>query len=107
MENKTITTEILTDLGFKKIHNIFTGKEIWSLGEQQIELCGNTYNDGIIFYEIETQSCLVVKSEYCIFKRECKSEDDIIKFVDCINFLFNLAININKYQYQRIRFAYL
>lgn len=46
----------------------------------------------IIYYNTETQTCRVVKDEFCSIQRECKSEEEIKKFVESINFLFHLKI---------------
>ena len=94
-----ITTQNLTDLGFKEIFDIFANKnepsQVWVLGEEDTEICGNPCRLPIVYYSIETQTCKVVRSEFCVVQRECKSEEEIIKFVESINFLFHISVVIN------------
>jgi len=90
-----ITTQNLTDLGFKDILDVFTGKRVWVLGEEDTEICGNPYRLPILYYNTETQTCMVVRGEFCVVQRECKLEEEIIKFVESINFLFHISVVIN------------
>lgn len=90
-----ITTQNLTDLGFNEILDVFTGKQVWVLGEEDTEICGNPCRLPIFYYNIETQTCKVVRGEFFIVQRECKSEEEIIKLVECINFLFHISVVIN------------
>ena len=90
-----ITTQNLTDLGFKKILDVFSGKQIWVLGEEDTKICGNPCRLPIVYYNIETQSCKVVRGECCVVQRECKSNEEIRRFVESINFLFHISVVIN------------
>jgi len=92
-----ITTQNLTELGFKEILNVFTGKQVWVLGEEDTEICGTPCRLPILYYNIETQTCKVVRSEFCVVQRECKSEEEIIKFVESINFLFHISVVIKSF----------
>jgi hypothetical protein len=90
-----ITTQNLTELGFSEILDVFTGKQVWVLGEEDTEICGNPCKLPILYYNIETQTCKVVRGEFCVVQRECKSEEEIRKFVESINFLFHISVVIN------------
>jgi hypothetical protein len=91
-----ITKQNLINLGFKEIFDIFTGKQVLVLGEEDTEICGSVRKMPIIYYNLETQSCKVVRYGFCDIERECKSEEEIIKFVESINFLFHTNIDIIK-----------
>lgn len=84
-----ITRDNLIHLGFDELLDIFSGKEIWGLGEMEVQICDNTCKLPIITYNIESQKCKVIR-DYCIIVRECKTEHEIKKFVECVTFLFNL-----------------
>jgi hypothetical protein len=86
-----ITTQNLTELGFNEILDVFTGKQVWGLGEEDTEICGNPCRLPILYYNIETQTCNVSRG----VQRECKSEEEIRKFVESINFLFHISVVIN------------
>ena len=90
-----ITTQNLTDLGFKEILDSFSGKQVWVLDEEDTEICGNPCKLPILYYNIEIQTCKVVMGEFCVVQRECKSEEEIRKFVESINFLFHISVVIN------------
>jgi hypothetical protein len=90
-----ITTQNLTDLGFKEILDVFSGRQVWVLGEEDTEICGNPCRLPILYYNIETQTCKVSRGEFCVVQRECKSEEEIRKFVESINFLFHISVVIN------------
>lgn len=90
-----ITTQNLTELGFSEIFDVFTGKKVWVLGEEDTEICGKPCKLPILYYNIETQTCKVSRGEFCVVQRECKSEEEIRKFVESINFLFRISVVIN------------
>lgn len=96
-----ITRQNLTDLGFKEIFNIFAKKnessQVWVLGEEDTEICGNPCKLPIVYYNIETQTCKVVRDEFCVIQRECKSEEEVSKFVESINFLFHISVVIKSF----------
>lgn len=85
-----MTTQKLIDLGFREIPGIFSEKCVWVWGEEDTEICGNPIKLPIVYYEIETQTCKVVRGEFCVIVRECKNEEEIMKFVESICFLFNM-----------------
>ena len=89
-----ITTQNLTDLGFKEIVDVFSSKQVWVLGEEDTEICGNSCKLPILYYNTETQTCKVVRGEFCVVQRECKTEEEIRKFVEAINFLFHISVVI-------------
>lgn len=90
-----ITTQNLRILGFKEVPDIFTKKQVWVLGEKDTEICGNSCRIPILYYNIDTQICTFHNGEFCVVQRECKSEEEIIKFVESINFLFLMSVGIN------------
>lgn len=49
----------------------------------------------LIYYDLEDQKCKCIRSEFTQISRVCKTEDDIIKFIESINFLFDLGIKYN------------
>jgi len=85
-----ITTQNLTELGFSEILNVFTGKQVWVLGEEDTERCGTPCRLPILYYNIETQTCKVVRGEFCVVQRECKSEEEIRKFVESFAVIFSI-----------------
>jgi hypothetical protein len=88
-----ITERDLENLGFEYSNDIFIkDKKVYTLGEEFFENLDITLP--ILYYNLELQTCSVCRGEFCIINRECKNIDEIIKFVDCINFLFNLKIEI-------------
>ena len=92
-----ITTQNLTGLGFNEILDVFNGKQVWVLGEEDTEIFGNPCRLPIIYYNIETQTCKVVRGEFCVVQRECKTKEEIIKFVESINFLFHISVVIKSF----------
>ena len=89
--------ENLTDLGFKEIVDVFSSKQVWVLGEEDTEICGNSCKLPILYYNTETQTCKVVRGEFCVVQRECKTEEEIRKFVEAINFLFHISVVIKSF----------
>jgi hypothetical protein len=78
-----ITTENLKDLGF-----INPANDVWTIG--YIDIDEKKVNS--IFYNLEDQTC-----SYKFLIKKCESTDDIMKFVESINFLFNLTIKTEEY----------
>lgn len=72
-----LTTDNLTDLGFINPMN-----NMWAIGNI----------DNSIIYIIEGQICI-----YKSIIRRCETTEEVIKFVESINFLFGLTIEINEY----------
>jgi len=87
--------DLLIKLGFKITHDVFTGNNMLTLGEEEVDLFGVKTKLPIIYYNIETQICSFNQDEFSIIRRECKTEEDIRKFVECINFLRNYSLKLN------------
>lgn len=78
-----ITTDILKELGF-----VNPLDNMWIIGN--IDTNKEKINN--ISYIIEEQIC-----EYKSIERKCETPEEIIKFVESINFLFDLTIEIDEY----------
>lgn len=77
-------TKILTNLGFENNFCPYTKKNMWSI-YLKISL-GNAIK---ISYDLTDERCSVNSSEFSMINRKCKTEKEIIKFIDCIKFLYN------------------
>lgn len=86
-----ITIQLLKQMGFTRKGE---SSNIWIIGEELREVLGKTLKLPIIYYNIATQTCSVNRSEFCNLSRVCKDQKDIEKFVDCINFFFNLSVTL-------------
>lgn len=94
--NKMITTDNLIELGFKNKKSPFSDKYVWVLGEEDVDSDGIEFkNIPILYYDIEKQSCDISRGEYCRIIKKCDNILDITKFVDAINFLFDLSLVVN------------
>ena len=91
-----ITKEDLEKIGFKETPNMWVeNQKNWTIGEEEWKTHGKIKKVPSILYELDKQSCLTIRDEFCIISRTCKTKEDIIKFIECINFLFNLSIEVN------------
>ena len=90
-----ITQQQLTKLGFIEGFDIYTGKIVYVLGEEESNICGTIVKTPIIYYHADIQTSRISRGEFCSFARICSNIDDLIKFIYCINFLFNLSITYN------------
>lgn len=91
-----ITEDILKNLGFKYEMCPFQAKLVWSIGEEDVEFGGTISKLPIIYYNIEEQYCQCNRGTFNIIIRKCTNEVDILKFIECINFLFKLNITTNR-----------
>jgi len=90
-----ITAQNLKDLGFVEMFDIFTRKDVWTLGVEEVDFGDSVFKVPIIEYVIEKQTCKTIRGEFCTIAKVCKSCNEITKFVESINYLFNLSIDIN------------
>ncbi len=84
----------LEDLGFKKTNDPFTKKQVWVLGKENVDICGEICALPVFYYNIEKQTIKIHRGEFSIIQRKCETIEDVRKFVECINFLFNKSFEI-------------
>ena len=89
-----MTKKTLFNLGFEEKIDVFTGENIFVLGEQIINVCGKQEKLPIIYYNINDNCCKTIQSEYSIVIRICKTKEEIEKFINAVSFLFELKISI-------------
>lgn len=87
-----ITLTKLHDLGFKTINDPFSGKKVFAVGEKDLK----TGKLPIVYYNLLAQTCTMFREDFCIITRVCKTEQEIIQFVEAINFLFGTKIVVKK-----------
>lgn len=91
-----MTIEELLEIGFKEIHNPFTENEtMFVLGEEKAGTHGNLCMLPIIYYDIKSFQCKTIRGEFCVIARKCETVEEIIKFVEAVNFLFELNVSLN------------
>lgn len=95
-----ITEENLEALGFENIKSPFSSKMEWVIGKED-DRYGICKNLPIVYYDIEMQYANYIHGEFSRVGRRCETEEEIIKYVDCLKFLFKfsddkLSLNIKK-----------
>lgn len=84
-----IAENYLKELGFKEEMSPYTGKMVWNFGEEEVtDVSGCKVKEPIITYDPYQRNARISRSQFEIIERKCIDLQDLIKFVDCIQFLY-------------------
>jgi len=81
---------VLINLGFERKPDLFSSKEVWVLGEEVYIIDEVVSMIPILYYNIENSYCKISRGEFCVVQRECKSREEIIKFIEYENRRFRI-----------------
>lgn len=85
-----VTIQDLEKLEFKNELNLFGGKMEWHIGEEITEFAGLKLTTPTVIYDIETQRATSIRGEFCVISRVCETDEEIVKFLEAVKFLFNI-----------------